>query len=59
VIVRITVIVMLVVGGGGGDTTPIESICPAKAETASAKPSIVATNIWRRVFIKVASQREM
>ena len=46
-------VVMLVVGGGGGDTTPIESICPAKAETASAKLRTVTAHVWRRVFIKL------
>lgn len=56
-IIRITVVVMSVdvdvlVGGGGGDTTPGELICPASAETVSIKVKIVATHIWRRVFIR-------
>jgi len=55
-IVRITVVVMLLVDdvplGGGVDTMPGESICPAKAETASAMLRIVATHVWRKVFIR-------
>jgi len=61
-IISMIVVVRLVVvddvalgGGGGGGTTPIESICPAKAETASAKQRIATAHVWRRVFIKVAS----
>ena len=55
-IVSITVVVMLADdvppgGGGGGDTTPGESICPPKAETAIASVRIVAPHVRRRVFI--------
>ena len=62
-IVRISVVVMLlsddvVLGGGTGAGAPGESICPAKAETASAKLRIVTAHVWRRVFI-VASHSDV
>jgi hypothetical protein len=38
-------------GGGGGGTNPGESICPANAETASAKLRIIAAHVRRRLFI--------
>ena len=38
VVVRLDVVGNVALGGGGGgDTTPRESICPPKVETASAK----------------------
>ena len=45
--------------GVGAETgAPGESICPAKAETASAKLRIATAQVWRRVFI-VASHSDV
>ena len=58
--VRISVVVMMpvedvvLVGVGVGAGAPGESICPAKAETASAKLRIATAQVWRRVFIVVS-----
>lgn len=57
VVVRLVVVVDVAVGGGGGDTTPIESICPARAVTASAKQRIVTAHVWLKVFIVASIER--
>jgi len=44
----------VLVGVAAGAGAPGESICPAKAETASAKLRIATAHVWRRVFIVVS-----
>jgi hypothetical protein len=50
----VSVSVLVGVGAGAGAGAPGESICPAKAETASAKLRIATAHVWRRVFIVVS-----
>jgi hypothetical protein len=45
------IVVVRLGGGGGGAGAPGESICPADAETASAKLRIATAHVWRSVFI--------
>jgi hypothetical protein len=49
--------VVLLLGGGAGADTPVVSMCPASAETASVSLRIVATHIRRKGFNFVAPPR--
>ena len=44
-------------GGGAGAGAPVVSICPASAETASARLRIAAAHVLRKVFIFVAPKK--
>jgi hypothetical protein len=55
VVVRLVVVDDVTLDGAGA---PGESICPAKAETASAKQRTATAHVWRSVFM-VASRSDV
>lgn len=54
IVVVVDVVLVLVGGAGAGVGAPVVSMCPARAETASVRLRIVATQIRRKGFIFVA-----
>ena len=52
--VLVVCVVEFVGGGGAGAGAPVVSMCPASTGTASVRLRIVATHVWRKVFIFVA-----